>query len=756
MKSKHTHGRILMTFLGTYIPLILLGICAVFGVFYSLSKSLQQEINQQYYSNTVKIQLQLDQALKTIRQRSFALKWDSRLTTLSREDAPLDADSIYSLYEIIRDLKSRSTLEAATPSTTLLYFFNTDSIVSASGRCSSYSYYCNNAAKYGMTLEEWELLLTEGTHGQFQSWTRQRNGIPESGLFWTEPVVVAGNKTMTVVAFVELNGLVRMQTEPLLGNSSDFALLKEDGTFLYASLGAEFPTHLQDSFSDTDIYRIETATGRMALVVQKMQMQDWVCVSMVPLSILYQNLQKAYPLMLAVTVGLILSGVILIFYALKHHYRPIKRLQKLISSQTEESDRNEYRMIESALVNMMDTNQKILDTMQRQEQVIRQNFLLELLVQGDKQLKEEQLSLCPKLSQGSVLLAGFFRTEAEAEAQINTALQELTSAAVLSCAYTATVDSSIFCLIGLPSDRISTRLMSTFSQLLTCIRQQSPQAFCTISSHKNSWKQFPQAYNEVLISGDLFAKISPDRPIPYSQAKKKISQEYRRILSPSMQKHFASLLQLRDFDGAETFINEFCLQLQGEEGLSLYIGKSRAFSLLNEAFHSLDADGAISQSLRREQDWPGRILCVNSFSGLRTAMLECISILRQIDQEEPQKSSDRSHTTQTVEAIRAYIEANFRNPDLSVSNIADEFHLSLSYLSKIFKEGTGQGVLDYINSTRVTYAKELLRQTGKSVKSIGEAAGFYNSNAFIRCLKKYEGLTPGQYREKMAGQQTDS
>ena len=132
-------------------------------------------------------------------------------------------------------------------------------------------------------------------------------------------------------------------------------------------------------------------------------------------------------------------------------------------------------------------------------------------------------------------------------------------------------------------------------------------------------------------------------------------------------------------------------------------------------------------------------------------MLECVEMLRRIDSDEPQRAADRPHTSQTVDAIRSYIEANFQNVNLNVSTVADEFHLSLSYLSKIFKEETGQGVLDYINSTRVEYAKKLLRETNQSVKSIAEAAGFYNSNTFIRCLKKHEGLTPGQYREKECG-----
>lgn len=74
---------------------------------------------------------------------------------------------------------------------------------------------------------------------------------------------------------------------------------------------------------------------------------------------------------------------------------------------------------------------------------------------------------------------------------------------------------------------------------------------------------------------------------------------------------------------------------------------------------------------------------------------------------------------------------------------------SVSYVSKLFKEKTGQNILYYINMVRIENAKKLLRESRQDtgIGEIGKETGFTNSNSFIRIFKKYEEMTPGKYRE---------
>lgn len=95
------------------------------------------------------------------------------------------------------------------------------------------------------------------------------------------------------------------------------------------------------------------------------------------------------------------------------------------------------------------------------------------------------------------------------------------------------------------------------------------------------------------------------------------------------------------------------------------------------------------------------------------------------------------------------IKTHYSDSSLCVSQIADTLSLSSSYLSRYFKQQTGIGLLDYIHQYRLVLVKRLLIENpGRSINSIAEETGFYNTSALIRVFKKYEGMTPGQYRQQ--------
>ena len=109
-------------------------------------------------------------------------------------------------------------------------------------------------------------------------------------------------------------------------------------------------------------------------------------------------------------------------------------------------------------------------------------------------------------------------------------------------------------------------------------------------------------------------------------------------------------------------------------------------------------------------------------------------------------SGEKKAQSRISEKIQDYIRENFRNPDINISQTGYHFEMSPFYLSRIFKEETGIGLLEYINIQRVEEGKRLLAG-GNSIVRTAEMTGFHGSNAFIRVFKKITGVTPGQYKE---------
>lgn len=102
-----------------------------------------------------------------------------------------------------------------------------------------------------------------------------------------------------------------------------------------------------------------------------------------------------------------------------------------------------------------------------------------------------------------------------------------------------------------------------------------------------------------------------------------------------------------------------------------------------------------------------------------------------------------------IEKVNAIIDVSFKNPNLGLYLISEELNVSNTYLSTIYKENCGIGIVQKINQKRVEYAKQLLINTDKSVKEVALSAGFTSDISFIRVFKKSEDLTPGKLRKKL-------
>lgn len=103
----------------------------------------------------------------------------------------------------------------------------------------------------------------------------------------------------------------------------------------------------------------------------------------------------------------------------------------------------------------------------------------------------------------------------------------------------------------------------------------------------------------------------------------------------------------------------------------------------------------------------------------------------------------------TVGSIIAYVTENYAISSLSVGSICEELGKSRSYLSRIFKQNTGMNLLDFLHTTRIAEAKRLLIETPLSITEIGERVGYYSGWTLARVFKRYEGITPSVYRNRI-------
>lgn len=84
--------------------------------------------------------------------------------------------------------------------------------------------------------------------------------------------------------------------------------------------------------------------------------------------------------------------------------------------------------------------------------------------------------------------------------------------------------------------------------------------------------------------------------------------------------------------------------------------------------------------------------------------------------------------------------------DLTLKAVAEELHISESYLGKLFKNKTGCTFLDFLTLHRIKAAIDLLEGTELKVYEIAYMTGYTDAKYFSRVFQKIVGIKPTEYR----------
>lgn len=100
----------------------------------------------------------------------------------------------------------------------------------------------------------------------------------------------------------------------------------------------------------------------------------------------------------------------------------------------------------------------------------------------------------------------------------------------------------------------------------------------------------------------------------------------------------------------------------------------------------------------------------------------------------------------TVYKVIEFIRANYYKK-IALDDIAQYVNFSKTYLSRIFKEETGENISMYINKIRIEKAKLLLTDKNISLVDVANMAGFEDQSYFTKVFKAVTGIPPKKYKE---------
>lgn len=130
----------------------------------------------------------------------------------------------------------------------------------------------------------------------------------------------------------------------------------------------------------------------------------------------------------------------------------------------------------------------------------------------------------------------------------------------------------------------------------------------------------------------------------------------------------------------------------------------------------------------------------------RTIYASTLVLLELTSEHIRQQERKRRELPAGLNQVMEWIQAHY-GQNLTSTGVAKQFGYNKTYLSALFKTYTGYPLLTYINRLRISVSKNLLTNRTLKIYTIASMCGFSDEKHYMKLFKRYEGMTPSQYRQ---------
>lgn len=201
-----------------------------------------------------------------------------------------------------------------------------------------------------------------------------------------------------------------------------------------------------------------------------------------------------------------------------------------------------------------------------------------------------------------------------------------------------------------------------------------------------------------------------------------------------------NLISSSNRDGIKKELKKICTEWDTSQITQCFVEK-QFFQLIECTYQQFLPDSS-AEITHLEYEFSERLSTSPNLMGIFDYILEIFYNLLQID------DCDIYNPHELVRRICTFIDQHYMTP-MSLESIANSFHFTSSYLTKIFKKYTGETPLKYIIDLKINKAKDLMeKEPSLSIKEISQVVGYYDQHYFSRIFKNVTGMNPTDYRKK--------
>jgi len=777
---KKIGSKLFLTWLLSYLIIAFFPICIGSFVYVKSVETIRHEVNRMEYMSLQQLKTIMDSKFEELNRTLSNIMLNQDIKLLMSLRKPFESKDILRIKNAQKDL-SKFKLSNSNIAEIYVYLNNVDVIFTSAYKYNSKDIKDICQREFFLNHNEFLQLVKRKNYMYFRILKSNNTGEHEhTKILLVQSLYLNSNSNPsgTVLILLDESKFVDILRNLELTENSEIILINSKNEFLCAGSTKTIPEYLYYELleqADTTFYK-NRSSMKTVITHLSSDVLDLQYISIIPSKIFLSKVQYIKNITYIYICICLFAGGIAAYLFAKRNFSPVANLTQIVVNalgKTENQGLNEFKFIENSLKGLLSENQSIMANLNKQKVTLR-NFFLSRLLKGclgneetvEESLKTYEIEFCSEY-----FLVAAFRVEAPDEVLFasNEETISLVYASMKSVdndlmdekskTYLADVDGLITLIMNLTENVICDKeciknyICNVLEKTANFIKTEMGIVLSVFASDIHfGLHGIHQAYSEILQILEYKVIVGEDSTlIRYDLLNKDVVDDLNCSYNLEREKLFVNCIQAGDYKSAKEILDEMLLTTIDNNVKSIQLIKCRVFGLINMILNAIseiksDPDMHFIDDL----DPINRLLNSKTIIDLKTEMDFIFDRIMEYYSEKTNKQ-----IPEWVTQVNDYVKMHFHETDLSIISISNDVGLSVSYLSRAYKKYKKIGLLDYIHKVRLEKAKELL-EMDLSIKDIAQQVGYIDSKALIRAFRKYEGITPGKYKEAMVNQSCTS
>ena len=764
--TKNMNQRVFQKWLLYHLTVIIFTLAISFIVFLVSSSILEKEITKAHSASLKQLKQFIDSDIEKIEKTYLQVNINQQIKEIMMYEYENLSAHILTMKDIQKDLRYNKFMNKYIYDC-YLYFKNSDFILSDSGKYAPEIFH-EFIHNYNISYDQWNNEINSRHTGYYLPSKMSINSNKKDVLLYIRSLSSTSNSLTNFVAAIDKQLLINAIEDTKWIEESNILIMNENNQIIINPSNITLPMDYTYEYLENASLVLFNTFNKEKVVISQVNsdVNDWKYISIIPKSVFFKEGQKSLNIAIFTLLILFILDGYITYYITKKNYSPVKRIIQYLDTHTDKNSSNQYEfaLIENTLQRIINENKQISSDFKKQSLILKRNFLVRILkgnlygISVEDSISHYSLDLFQKdftvllinIEDFSEMFYDKTLKENDANVEISTLIVENVFEEILKEKFSVEgtrVDNFIAFIINISEKEVSTlkqELSSIFNYAKEFIETNFNIVFTAyVSEYNTGYDSIKELYDQTLIAYEYGNLIGSDGIQFYSNInKEKNFNDELSVLDD--EKLFINYLTSKSFDKGKEHLNKIIENWFHKDNISLEVQKCRRYVLINMVIGTIKKLSETDNNKLVDKISPdAKLFNCNNINELHIQINEIIDYLEDYYKDYNTQNNIQEISQKALDIINKHLT----DPNLSVSMIADILGVSVSYVSTFFKKNIGVSTLDYIHNLRLEKAKDFLIMGNMNIKDIALTIGYNNSLTLIRVFKKYEGTTPGKFRQ---------